>query len=70
MKSIYFAYEDCPIATEYKGYLGKINGKWAITTYISSDQRHPNGSPKPYLVGCYSIPEEYTSTLEKYWADK
>lgn len=67
MKDLYFAYEDCPIATEFKGYMGKINGSWVITTYISSDQRNEDGSPKPYIVTCYSIPEQYASILEKYF---
>ena len=51
MKKLYFAYEDCPVATVYKGYLGKINGQWAITT---------DG-------GCYSIPDKYSKILEKYF---
>ena len=51
MKELYFAYEDCPVATVYKGYLGKINGQWAITT---------DG-------GCYSIPDKYSKILEKYF---
>lgn len=51
MKKLYFAYEGCPVATVYKGYLGKINGKWAITT---------DG-------GCYSIPDKYSQVLEKYF---
>lgn len=67
MKDLYFAYEDCPIATEFKGYMGKINGNWVITTYISPDQRNDDGSPKPYTVTCYSIPEQYASILEKYF---
>ena len=67
MKSLYFAYEDCPIATINKGWLGKINDSWVITTYISSDQNNEDGSPKPYKVGCYSIPEKYSKILEKYF---
>ena len=51
MKKLYFAYEDCPVATVYKGYLGKINGQWAITT---------DG-------GCYSIPDKSSKILEKYF---
>lgn len=51
MKKLYFAYEGCPVATVYKGYLGKINGKWAITT---------DG-------GCYSIPDQYSTILKKYF---
>ena len=60
MKQLYFAYENCPVATVNKGWLGKINGEWVITTYISSNQ-------KPYTVGCYSIPDKYSQILEKYF---
>ena len=67
MKDLYFSYEDCPVATEFKGYMGKINDNWTITTYISSDQTNDDGSPKPYTVTCYSIPEQYADILEKYF---
>lgn len=69
MKSLYFAYEDCPVATVNKGWLGKINGKWTVTTYISSDQNNEDGSPKPYTVGCYTIPDKYTQILEKHFSE-
>ena len=67
MKQLYFAYENCPVATANKGWLGKINGEWVITTYISSNQNNEDGSPKPYMVGCYSIPDGYSQILEKYF---
>ncbi len=67
MRRLYFAYEDCPIATEYIGYMGKVNGKWVITTYISPAQNNDDGSPKPYSVSCYSIPDKFGSILEKYF---
>ena len=67
MKDLYFAYEDCPVATEFKGYMGKINDNWIITIYISSVQTNDDGSPKPYTVTCYSIPEQYAGILEKYF---
>ena len=68
MRRLYFAYDECPIATEYKGYMGKVNGKWVITTYISSDQNNPDGSPKPYSVTCYSIPDKFFNILEKHFS--
>lgn len=58
-KKATFAYGDCPVATEFKGYMGKINGNRVITTCISPDQKNDNGSPKPYTVTCYSIPQQY-----------
>lgn len=63
MKPIYFAYENCPIATEYKGYLGKINGKWAVTAEGKDEESYPN----PNAVSCYAIPDEYSEILEKYF---
>lgn len=68
MRDLYFAYENCPVATNFKGYMGKVNGEWVITTYISPDTRNEDGSPKPYTVSCYLIPDEYTSILEKFFS--
>lgn len=68
MRKLVFAYEGCPVATEYKGYMGKVNGEWVITTYISPDQFNADGSDKPYSVSCYVIPEEYASILEKHFS--
>lgn len=69
MKPLRFAYEGCPVATVHKGYLGKINGKWVITTYISSNQYNDDGSYKPYAVGCYLIPDKYSNILKKYFIE-
>ncbi len=66
MNELYFAYENCPVATNYKGYMGKVNGEWVITTYISEDTRNYNGSPKSYPVSCYRIPSEYWDILSEY----
>ncbi len=63
MEPIYFAYENCPIATVYKGYLGKINGNWAITT----ERNNEESSPNPNAVSCYAIPDKYSQILEKYF---
>ena len=66
MRELYFAYEGCPVATNFKGYMGKVNGKWVITTDISQDTRNPDGSPKAYEVGCYVIPGEYAEIIDDY----
>lgn len=68
MRSLYFAYENCPVTTNFKGYMGKVNGVWVITTYISQDTRNEDGSPKPYSVSCYVIPEEYWDVLSRYFS--
>ena len=36
-------------------------------SYISSNQNNEDVSPKPYTVGCYSIPDGYSQILEKYF---
>lgn len=68
MRELFFAYEDCPVTTEFKGCLGKVNGEWVITTYISDDRVNPDGSPKQYSVDCYTIPNEYWEILSKYFS--
>ena len=67
MRDLYFAYENCPVATNFKGYMGKVNGEWVITTDISRDRTNDDGSPKPYSVSCYTIPDEYGAVLSKYF---
>ena len=67
MRSLYFAYENCPVTTNFKGYMGKVNGEWVITTYISADVRNEDGSPKPYSVSCYKIPSEYWDAISEYF---
>lgn len=67
MRALYFAYENCPVATNYIGYMGKVNGKWVITTDISADKTNADGLPKTNTVGCYVIPAEYHDILTKYF---
>ena len=67
MGELYFAYEGCPVATLYNGYMGKIDGKLCITTYIAPDHTDENGAPKEHEVRCYIIPEEYEDIIEKYF---
>ena len=67
MRPLYIGFEDCPVATENCGYMGKIDGNWVITTYISDDTRAESGAPKIHDVGCYTIPEEYHGILEKHF---
>lgn len=66
MRYLYVAFDNCPVATQNLGYMGTIGGVWYITTEISSDQYNEDGSSKAYTVWCYTIPNEYIPTLEKY----
>lgn len=68
MRSLYFAYESCPVATYFKGYMGKVNGEWVITTSISECEKNADGSQKSYSVSCYRIPEEYWEILSEYFS--
>ncbi len=67
MQGLYFAYENCPVATVSKGYLGKIDDKWVVTTKISIDGDNDDGSLNIGTVGCYYIPDEYSEILEEYF---
>jgi len=57
MRRLYLAYENCPIGTEFVGWMGTVNGVWCITTQVSSTSD---------TVWCYEIPQEYISVLEPF----
>ena len=67
MEELYYAYENCPVATNFMGYMGKVNGEWVITTEISQDTRNEDGSAKLYPVSCYRIPSQYWDVLSEYF---
>lgn len=69
MKQVYLSYNECPVATNFAGYMGKVNGQWVITTHISDDQIHPDGSPKAYTVECYIIPDDFAECIENNLKD-
>lgn len=52
MGDLWVAYENTYITTEYRGYIGILNGNWVITI--------DNGN---YVI----IPEEYTDILEQHF---
>lgn len=62
MRALYVGYEDCPVATNYEGYLGKYNGEWYLTTKIS-ETRDSSGKK---TVSCYTIPEVHSEILEEH----
>ena len=66
MRLLYVAYEDCPVATSFIGYMGKINGTWYITTEMGSSYTEA-GYPRAYKVSCYAIPDKYIEIVEKYF---
>lgn len=67
MKELWIGYEACPLATEFSGYLGKINGTWYLTIKIHNQAYDENGVLKSCKVDCYTIPQEYHTVLEQYF---
>ncbi|MBE6560379.1 MAG: hypothetical protein E7662_04580 [Ruminococcaceae bacterium] len=59
-KSVSVGYEDCPIATDFVGYLGQINGEWVFI--FPTEIRYDNGYVERDFV-CHIIPEKYDSVL-------
>lgn len=57
MRELTVAYEDCPVPTEYIGYIGTINGRWCMISDKLTAAK----------LDCYYIPDEYISVLEKHW---
>ena len=63
MRNLYVAYEDTYVPTKYKGEIGVINGKWAITT--STEEEIQKGIVI-YKANYVFIPENYVNVLEDY----
>lgn len=62
VRTIYLAYNDCPIGTEYAGYMGKINGKWVIIPTVPDHEYR-----EEHTVICKEIPDEYIEIIESYF---
>ena len=60
MKRVYLQYENCPVATDYVGFIGKLNDNWVM----ANEGRNTDGV---YTVFCRIIPSSYISILEKYF---
>ena len=57
MRLLCAGYEGCPVATEYIGYLGTIDGQW----YLTVGQPASEGT-----ITCYAIPEVYADILSRH----
>lgn len=64
MGQLHVAYENTYIPTEYKGYIGILNGNWAITTNIERKVHNGIGF---YKVSYVIIPEEYIDILNQHF---
>ena len=60
MRLLHVGYDGCPLATEYVGYMGIVEGKWYLTVNLPDGE---SGS-----VSCYTIPEKYTDILNRYFS--
>ena len=63
MRNLYVAYEDTYVPTKYKGMIGVINGKWAMTT--STEEETQKGRVV-YKASYIFIPKNYVTILEGY----
>lgn len=61
MRTLYVAYEGTYIPTEFEGWIGIINGKWAITTNVE----HEIKDKILYKISYILIPEKYISILKE-----
>lgn len=64
MRTLYVGYDGCPIGTEPKGHLGKINGKWTWAL-PSPDYPNSHGDGKSVTKLCRLVDERYAQQLEK-----
>ena len=60
-RNVAAGYEDCPIATQFVGYLGNINGKWVFIP--PTEIRFENNGYVEREFVCHVIPEEYHDIL-------
>ena len=60
-KDVSVGYEGCPIATEFVGYLGDINGKWVFI--FPTELTYENGGYAEEDFVCHVIPEKYHASL-------
>ena len=60
-KQVSVGYEGCPIATQFVGYLGNINGKWIFIP--PTETRYENGGYVEREFVCYILPEPYADML-------
>ena len=68
MRTLYVGYDGCPIGTEPKGHLGKINGKWTWAL-PSPDYPNSHGDGKSVTKLCRLVDERYAEQLEKYFQE-
>ena len=60
-ESVSVGYEGCPIATQFVGYLGNINGKWVFIP--PTEIRYENDGYVEREFVCHVIPEKYHDIL-------
>ena len=61
-KKVHLSYEGCPVGSDYKGYIGKVDGKWCYF----HDYPGYRVSQKE-TIPCFEIDEELLPIIKKYF---
>ncbi|MBQ3099488.1 MAG: hypothetical protein IJC50_00710 [Clostridia bacterium] len=61
-KKVNLSYEDCPVGSEYKGYIGKVDGKWCYFHDYPGFRVNQKET-----IPCFEIDEELIPIIDKYF---
>jgi len=61
-KKVNLSYEGCPIGSDYKGYIGKVDGKWC---YFHDYPKYRVALKE--TIPCFEIDEELIAIIDKYF---
>lgn len=68
LDSLWVGYENCPVGTDHKGFLGTYEGKWVFVDQYS--ETRSNGAFIEGKIRYFTVPEEYIPVLEQYMEDE
>ncbi len=60
--TVHLSYEGCPIGSDYKGYLGRVDGKWC---YFYDDPIYT--ATQKETIPCFEIDEDLIPIIEEYF---
>lgn len=61
-KKVNLSYEDCPVGSDYKGYIGKVDGKWC---YFHDYPKYRVAQKE--TIPCFEIDEELIPIIDEYF---
>ena len=61
-KKINLSYDGCPVGSDYKGYIGKVDGKWC---YFHDYPKYRVAMKE--TIPCFEIDEELIAIIDKYF---